>query len=265
MTRHFSTANSFATRLALAICWVSLCASGQSSGSSSLSLREVPSISVTPNRSGAKFTQIALQRSGFAASNVTAEELLNFAYGVSPYALDGAPDWLATDKFDVQVVESQGNPSLLSPADIQEHRKVLVRTLLAEAFKLRFHTVNTLVAGYSLTKDSRGVRIAIHDPLTWSSGRILNNKGQIDITALPISSLARELSETMGVPVADRTGLAGNYDVSLSWDKNSPAGDGPLKYGPLASALREQLGLELVPEQQNLERFVIDNIAGPGN
>ena len=85
------------------------------------------------------------------------------------------------------------------------------------------------------------------------------------MTALPISSLASELSDTIGVAVADRTGLTGIYDVSLSWDKNSTTGGGPLKYAALASALREQLGLELVPEQQNVDMLVIDNIAAPGN
>lgn len=90
------------------------------------------------------------------------------------------------------------------------------------------------------------MRIAIHDPLTWSSGRILNNNGQIDMTALPISSLASELSDTIGMPVVDRTGLTGNYDVSLSWAKNSTQEDATLKHAALASALREQLGLELV-------------------
>lgn len=263
MPQHFPTANSFAIRLALAICCVSLCASGQSSGPSPLSVREVPTISVTPNRSGAEFTRIALQATGFAASNVTAKELLKFAYGTRPYALVGAPDWLATAKFDVQVIEPQANTSFRSAAEIQEHRKLLVRTVLAEAFQLRFHTANTPVALYLLIKDSSGVRIATHDPLSWSAGRILKNHGQIDITALPISSLADELSDTKGVPVVDGTGFTGNYDLSLAWDKNSTAES--LKYAGLASALREQLGLELVPEQQNVERFVIDNIAVPGN
>lgn len=265
MTLHFSTANSFAIRLALAICCFSLYASGQSSRSRPLSVREVPTISVTPSRSGAAFTRIALQASGFAASNITAKELLKFAYGTRPYALVGAPDWLATAKFDVQVIESQPNASSPSPDALREHRKLLVRMVLAEAFQLRFHTVNTLVSGYSLIQDGNGVRIATHDPLTWSAGRILNNNSQIDMTALPISAFADELSDIMGLPVVDRTGLTGNYDVSLSWDKNRTAGDESLKYAGLASALRAQLGLELVPDQQNVDRFVIDNIATPGN
>src|SRR5260370_171345 len=108
MSRHFSTTNNFAICLALAI-FFSLYASGQSSGSRPPSVGEVPTISVTPSRSGAPFTRIALQTTGFAASNITAKELLKFAYGTRPYALIGAPDWLATAKFDVQVIESQAN------------------------------------------------------------------------------------------------------------------------------------------------------------
>lgn len=260
MSRHFSTTNNFAICLVLAICF-SLYASGQSSVLRRPSVEEVPTISVTPSRSGAPFTRIALQTSGFAASNITAKELLKFAYGTRPYALIGAPDWLSTAKFDVQVIESQAHTSSRSPAEVREHRKLLVRTVLAEAFQLRFHTVNTLISGYTLIQDSGGARIAAHDPLTWSAGRIVNHNGQIDMTALPISSFADELSDIMGLPVVDRTGLTGNYDLSLSWDKNRTVGDEP----SLASVLRAQLGLELVPEQQNVDRFVIDNIAGPGN
>ena len=265
MTSHFSTANRFAIRLALAICCFSLYANGQSSGSRPLFVREVPTISVTPSRSGASFTRIALQATGFAASNITAKELLKFAYGTRPYALVSAPDWLATAKFDLQVIEAQADTSSLSPDALREHRKLLVRTVLAEAFHLRFHTVNTFVSGYSLIQDSSGVRIAAHDPLTWSTGRMLNSNGEIDMTALAIGSLADELSDTMGLPVVDRTGLIGIYDVSLSWDKNRTAGDESFKYSGLTSALRAQLGLELVPEQQNVDKFVIDNIAAPAN
>lgn len=265
MTRHFSTANRFRIRFAFAICCFAVYASAQGSGSGALSVTEVPAISVTPSRSGGTFTRIALQATGFSASNITAKELLKFAYGTEPYALSGAPNWLATSKFDVQVSESQAKTSSLSPVAIQEHRKLLVRAVLAEAFQLKFHTLKTLVAGYSLVQDSSGVRIAAHDPLTWSEGRITNHNGQIDMTALPISSFAEELSDIMGAPVADHTGMVGSYDVSLTWNKNRTAQDESLTYAGLASALHTQLGLELVREQQNVDRFVIDNIAAPGN
>lgn len=265
MTRHFSIANSSGIRLAFAICCFSLYLSAQGSGSGALSVTEVPTITVTPSRSGGPFTRIALQTTGFAASNITAKELLKFAYGTEPYALVGAPNWLATAKFDVQVTESQAKTSSLSPAAIREHRKLLARAVLAEAFQLKFHTVNKLVAGYSLIQDSSGVRIAAHDPLTWSEGRITNDNGQIDMTALPISSFAEELSDIIGLPVVDHTGLTGNYDASLSWNKNHTAEDQSLRYASLASALRTQLGLELMLAQQNIETFVIDTIATPGN
>lgn len=264
MAQHFSIPKRFAILLAFAACCFSLYASGQSSGSRPQSLTtEVPTVIVTPNRSGGQFTTIALQETGFGASDITAEELLRFAYGTEPYTLVGAPNWLFTAKFDVQVIESQET----SPAAIEDHRKVLVRFVLAKAFQLRFHTANTLVDGFSLIQDSGDVRITAHDPLTWSAsaGRITSNNGQIDMTVLPISSFAEELSDIMGQPVVDRTGLTGNYDVSLTWNSNGAAEDKSLTYADLASALRGQLGLELVPQKQNVDKFIIDNIAPPGN
>jgi uncharacterized protein (TIGR03435 family) len=265
MTQHLATLNRFAIRLTLIICCISIFAGAQSSELTAVSLKGVPGISVTPNRSGARFTRIALQSAGFSASNVTVKELLDYAYGIKPYALVGAPDWLATARFDVQVTESQAETAAFSPAQIQEHRKLLVRLVLANAFQLKFHTVHTVVAGYSLIPDSSGVRIAMHDPQSWSTGRITNNNGQIDMTALPISSLADQLSEAMGAPVVDRTRLTGNYDASLWWDKNSTADNASETYAALASAVRDQLGLSLVPGDQEVEKFVIDKIAPAGN
>ena len=265
MKQHFPTVNSVAILLALAIGGISMSAKAQSPGSNVVSPRGDLTISVTPSRSGARFTRIALQTSGFAASNVTANELLKFAYGTKPYSLAGAPDWFATAKFDVQVIEPQADTASFSPTEIQEHRKLLVRTVLASAFQLKFHTVHTVVAGYSLVAGSTGAGITKHDSPDWSSARISNNDGHIEMTALPVSRFADELSDALGAPVVDRTGLSGTYDVSLWWDKSHSAGDAAGTYSVLASAMREQLGLELVPEQQDLERFVIDSIVPAGN
>ncbi len=56
-------------------------------------------------------------------------------------------------------------------------------------------------------------------------------------------------------PGVDRTGLAGLYDFTLSWnDEEGPS---------LASALRDQLGLELRREKVPVERFILDSAQKP--
>ena len=53
----------------------------------------------------------------------------------------------------------------------------------------------------------------------------------------------------------DKTGLTGVYDFSLSWNEE----DGP----SLASALRDQLGLQLRAEKVPVARFVLDSAQKP--
>jgi len=56
-------------------------------------------------------------------------------------------------------------------------------------------------------------------------------------------------------PGVDRTGLTGVYDFTLSWNEE----DGP----SLASALRDQLGLQVKAEKLPVVRFVLDSAQKP--
>ena len=56
-------------------------------------------------------------------------------------------------------------------------------------------------------------------------------------------------------PGVDKTGITGVYDFTLSWNEE----DGP----SLASALRDQLGLQLRAEKVPVTRFVLDSAQKP--
>jgi hypothetical protein len=80
MIRQFPTTKKF-VRLILVFCCLSMCAKAQSFWSNTAPRKDAPVIRVTPNRSGDRFSRIALRTAGFSASNMTAEALLRFAYG----------------------------------------------------------------------------------------------------------------------------------------------------------------------------------------
>jgi uncharacterized protein (TIGR03435 family) len=73
---------------------------------------------------------------------------------------------------------------------------------------------------------------------------------------VPISHLASFLEDSLGIPVLDHTGLAGNFDIKLKWrvdrahkDHNTDA---------LKQALLNELGLELVPSTEPIEMLVVE-------
>jgi len=74
------------------------------------------------------------------------------------------------------------------------------------------------------------------------------------------------LGPTMNRPIVDKTGIKGRFDIQMVWalDPNEFAGrqqqpDLP----PLPVALKEQLGLELVPSKGSQQTIVIDHIEEP--
>jgi uncharacterized protein (TIGR03435 family) len=67
-------------------------------------------------------------------------------------------------------------------------------------------------------------------------------------------NIAGRLERYFKIPVIDRTGLAGRYDVNLKWDEQVE-GQNP---GAFKQVLLDQLGLELVPGREPIEMLVVE-------
>jgi uncharacterized protein (TIGR03435 family) len=95
----------------------------------------------------------------------------------------------------------------------------------------------------------------------------------------PLAQFANSLGMFTGRIVLDRTGLAGNYDVTLTWTPDQmPArapgtpGDQPVRFngvdidpnGPsIFTAVQEQLGLKLDSQKGPVTMLVIDRVEKP--
>lgn len=69
-------------------------------------------------------------------------------------------------------------------------------------------------------------------------------------------------SRSVSRVVVDRTGLTGNFDVTLEWTPEEMSADTP--GGSIFTALQEQLGLKLVPLRGPVEVLVVDRAERPG-
>lgn len=94
----------------------------------------------------------------------------------------------------------------------------------------------------------------------------------------PMSALANTLAQQLGRPVRDDTGLAGAYDLTLTYMPDSAGRGMPIGPPPpgapelppidpdapaLTTAVQEQLGLRLEAGKGPMEMIVIDSIAQP--
>jgi len=78
--------------------------------------------------------------------------------------------------------------------------------------------------------------------------------GDITFFDQPLNTLTSRVENEVRMPVINKTGLSGEYDFAIKWDepdRKQPNPDG------FKQALREQLGLELVPGREPVETLVV--------
>ncbi len=186
--------------------------------------------------------------------------------GYPPFRIQGGPDWIDTERYDVRA--KAGNPDAT-----REEVRAMLRTLLADRFKLASHKETRQLPVYLLVmgKNRQKLKEADADEQVESSFRVESGKCHLTCRNTQIGGLINRLGGLLGKPVLDKTGLAGRYDFMLEWATDTPsgtAGAGPPQLngapsdpGPsLLAAVQEQLGLKLEASKGPVEIMVIDHV-----
>lgn len=200
----------------------------------------------------------------FTLTGYAAKTLIEQAHSVKDYQVLNAPDWTRSERWTLEVKTTV-------PTNYQQKFQLL-QPLLAERFQLKIHHETRTMPVYSLAVAKGGPKLRTPDP---------NERGymmfgnQIIGRKYDITMLARNLEGELNVPVVDKTGLTGIYDLDLKWtpdparpdfgDVHNPAelpAPDPNRPG-IFTAIREQLGLELKAEKRPVDVIVIDHIERP--
>lgn len=219
-----------------------------------------------PNRPGKLFT---IRGRHLMTINTTMNDMVTFAYGLHVKQIIGAPDWFATEKFDLDgVPEAEGRPNT-------KQMKELIQSALTDRFKLTFHHDQKELSVYALTVAKGGPKMTetIHQPND-PKNFLFRGLGQLMVTNSTMKDFCDGMqSAVMDRPVVDHTGLTARYDFELKWtpDDSQFAVFGPRptpKDDPnappsLYTALPEQLGLKLEPTKAMADVFVIDHVEKP--
>jgi uncharacterized protein (TIGR03435 family) len=183
------------------------------------------------------------------------------AYNVKTYQIAGEPPW--ADTF-VYVIEAK-SPGDAEPT--QEQIQPMLRSLLADRFRLRLHRETKDFAVYNMTlmqgQKNTALKPAAQDEtfsfsVTPGPGGTVRGKA----TKASIVDFVQMVSGSADRPVIDKTGLTGDID----WDILIPQeGVRTLddRNRAFIEAAKDQLGLKLEPSRNPIEILVVDAVAPP--
>ena len=206
----------------------------------------------------------------YVATNCPLKLLITEAYKVKGDQVVGGPDWIDTERFEM-------NAKAVRPSTIEELR-LMLQDLLADRFKLRFHRETRELPVYALSVDKGGPKLKAREAQTAGEPSIDQaTEGMLHIKlsakAVAMDYFAFRLSQLLDRPVIDLTKLKGGYDFELAYTRGLPPeipegaqlnGQPIDTSGPtIFAAIRQQLGLELKPQKGPVETIVIEHAEKP--
>jgi uncharacterized protein (TIGR03435 family) len=210
--------------------------------------------SVRPNTLNDRVVSIAIGPGGrFTARGYTLVLLIQQAYGVMDWNVESGPGWIRTDRFDVAATAKV--TGTLTEADLRP----MLQNLLVKRFRLRMHRSVKQTSGYALVAAGDVKVRASPDQEKHGIPAQMKNTG-LNWPGLTMAEFARFLGGKLNlVPAVDETGLKGLYDFEAHWKvEMNPFGDEDARYA-VQTAVRDQLGLKLVPKRVSVETVVIES------
>jgi uncharacterized protein (TIGR03435 family) len=206
-------------------------------------------------------------------AGVTPKLLIQQAYGVRDFQIVGGPSWIGSERYDI-TAKPEGSAG-------QDQVKLMIQSLLADRFQLKFHRETKELPTYALVVAKGGPKFLASkqgDSSDEGSDKPKGQKmtmfrrGQFNIEGAPVTALANQLGQILGRSVIDKTELSGNYDFKLEFTPEESA-SGMMKppdgeHGApvdatgatLFTALQDQLGLKLESTKGPVEILVIERM-----
>jgi uncharacterized protein (TIGR03435 family) len=236
--------------------------------------------SIKPAAAGTQVMRANNSRLDF--SYVSLKELVVQAYKL-PRARVKAPDWMDGAHFDIVAKIPEGVVA-------KEQVPAMLRTLLAERFKLKVHRETKEQTVYALVVAKGGPKLkkaeVAGDAKLGPDGKprpagpgIVNmamsgpTTVHLEMRRTTMPLLSEFLSSHLHRVVVDETGIAGDYDIDLdapAMDEPGGAASGPNTAGPpppppvpsmALDAAIQKVGLKMEPRKGPVEYLVVDSAA----
>jgi uncharacterized protein (TIGR03435 family) len=205
----------------------------------------------------------------FVVKDYTLKLLIAAAYDLNPKTISGGPTWVESDHYNV-LAETPGE---IRPS--RDEQMTMLRTLLADRFKLTFHREAKDFSIFELQVIKSGPKLkppaAPDQPAAVGPGVVYPQRIVLPGRNATMGEFASLLQRAiLDRPVVDKTGLPGRYDFDLEWapDETQFGGDVPVASPdapspPLFRAIQDQLGLRLVATRGPVDALIVNTAERP--
>jgi uncharacterized protein (TIGR03435 family) len=241
--------------------------------------------------------QMVRPQGGRLTASASLRILLQNAYSVQPFQIVGGPDWIDSERYQIEAKTDAG----------ASHSQIflMLQSLLEERCHLQVHRDTRELPVYALVAARNGPRLSppkegscldaagdvpqsptriVRMPVP-GQGPTMFQCGRVGV-ALEIggarmaggkvimAEFVRMLSGVMGRPLVDRTGFTGLFDVQLDFQGDEATAGLPppppnssaatdSRFPTITVALQEQLGLRLESTKGPVDVLVIDHVERP--
>lgn len=229
---------------------------------------EVASVKASPTRP-AQFRPARPGADRIEWQYITLWYCISYAYDVHSYQMSG-PDWLKSAHFDISAKGPAGTT--------RDQLREMMRTLLAERFKLQVHREKRDIQALALVIGKDGPKLQPSAPEVNDANVNMSSSKEggerMEVKGGTMTTLVNTLTGLLGRPVVDQTGLAGRFDFAIDFSRDQTAGSGagggynePPAFPPPAPGAEpglsiytsiQRLGLRLDGHKLPLDVVVID-------
>lgn len=224
---------------------------------------------VKVNDTGSRSIRLSITDDLVRATNIQLDSLIETAFDIRRDQIVGLPHWAQVTHYDVVAKVVDMTAEQLHGLS-GEQRRAMLQHLLEHRFHLQTHVESRTLPLLRLVVDKGGIKFT-----EWKkpADGEQDQKGSMHVSneamtaiGVPMENLVRLVSSQTHLAVLDETGLKGNYNFTMKWQREEQGADSGLHDQALPTiyaALPEQLGLKLESGKGPVDVLVVDHIEPP--
>jgi uncharacterized protein (TIGR03435 family) len=186
-------------------------------------------------------------------TNVTLKRCIVGSFHVGPGQVVGGPSWIDSEPFHIEAKAAEAGED--APLD------AMMRALLQERFHLTLHRENRNLQALVLEVAKSGPKL---EKAPGGEAVTDGSHGRLTLQNTNMDGFAERLARVTELPVVNRTGIDGVFNMKIIWTPEGDHPKGPDSPPSLFTAIQEQLGLRLQSQKAPVSVLVIDHAEKPG-